>query len=416
MKLSSLLKLASICFSLVIMMAVVSHAQSGSNDDAVTTESLKRQTPSGKYIDASSFFRFHGYISLSQADIGRQLGTEPDGTPQILIAGVSSRSGENESGFKNDAALFIGGEPFDGVGSVIEIHFVGDASDPVITEAKVIWDIVETEGGGFTLRSVAGRFWWPFGIHNEEWFSAVNRFSLLSPAASEVVPAHYNEVGILFEGEAVFSPKIGFNYVASVGNGVPGFGLMQNVRATAYDDNGNRTITGRAGLIFEGKYRTEIGFSMASGDLRATDDLALAASDPLRYTAAFSAYGPDLTISGNGFDLRSYYYQSKEKFSAAGVSGFDRSGMTIEPAYQFDYNRKGLHSLSFQARYSFAEEDRFSSTMQIEQIKRNQYGIGLTYSPTNAYHIKLSYVKQEEGGALANYDNDVLALVITGEF
>lgn len=136
--------------------------------DTESTIDLRRTTPSGQYIDPSSFFRFHGYVSLSNSALGKDLGSESKASPQILVTGTSPRSGENESGFKNDAALFIGGEPFGGISSIIEIHFVGDASDPVITEAKMIWDMIGRDGGSFTLRTVGGRFWWPFGIHNDE--------------------------------------------------------------------------------------------------------------------------------------------------------------------------------------------------------------------------------------------------------
>ena len=129
-----------------------------SDEETQGTTGLKRSTPSGQYIDPSSFFRFHGYVTLSNSALGKDLGAETGVSPQILVTGVSPRSGQNESGFKNDAALFVGGEPFGGISSIIEIHFVGDASNPVITEAKPMWDMVGREGGDFTLRSVGGRF------------------------------------------------------------------------------------------------------------------------------------------------------------------------------------------------------------------------------------------------------------------
>lgn len=175
------------------------------------------------------------------------MGPGPDGTPNILVSGPgpSPLTGKNEGGFRNDAALFVGGEPFEGVGGIIEIHFVGDATDPVITEAKMTWDVLGEDGGNTTLRLSGGRFWWPFGIHNGEWFSAINRFSLISPAATEVVPAHYNEVGVMAEGEVKLQDAMGLNYVFSIGNGVPGFGMPDNVRKTQFDSNGNRTLTSR---------------------------------------------------------------------------------------------------------------------------------------------------------------------------
>ena len=40
-------------------------------DDDEQMEKLRRKTPSGQYVDPASFFRFHGYTSLSftQADV-----------------------------------------------------------------------------------------------------------------------------------------------------------------------------------------------------------------------------------------------------------------------------------------------------------------------------------------------------------
>ena len=95
-------------------------------------EKLRRKTPSGRYVDPASVFRFHGYTSPS--------------------------TGDNEGGFRNDAALFVGGEPLEGVGSVIELHFVGDASNPVLTEGKLSWDLGEYIGNdNLALRLVGGR-------------------------------------------------------------------------------------------------------------------------------------------------------------------------------------------------------------------------------------------------------------------
>jgi hypothetical protein len=254
-------------------------------------DALRRSTPSGQYIDPASFFRFHGYISLSYTEAGEELGPGAGGAPNILVGGPgpSPETGKNEGGFRNDAALFVGGEPFEGVGGVIEIHFVGDADDPVLTEAKLTWDLVD--GEDFTFRVSGGRFWWPFGIHNGEWFSEVNRFSLLSPAATGVVPAHYNEVGIMGEGEKRLGDGLGLNYVVSVGNGMPGMGMMPNVRSTEFDTNDNRALTGRLGLVSSGDLNAELGVSAHSSAFRTDDD--------------FTAFGPDLTLGWQALGLRS---------------------------------------------------------------------------------------------------------------
>ena len=295
-------------------------------------EKLRRKTPSGRYVDPASFFRFHGYTSLSYSEAGADLGPQPAGTPHILVnPGPSPRTGANEGGFRNDAALFVGGEPLEGVGSVIELHFVGDASNPVLTEAKLSWDLGEYIGNdNLALRLVGGRYWWPFGIHNDEWFSAVNRFALLSPAATEAVPTHYNEIGLMLEGELAMSSRMGMNYALSIGNGVPSFEMMPVVRSTTADANGNRAFTGRLGLVLMGGFGAELGLSFAGGQMR--DGSAPDLSGVDAFGADFSSFGPDLTVNIGAFGLRSYYYSSTETLDGAPVHDLVRTGMTVEPS------------------------------------------------------------------------------------
>lgn len=175
-------------------------------------KALRRETPSDLYQDPASFFRFHGYVRAGLIEAGEALGADPDRTPQILVSGLNERTGENESGFVGDAALFVGGEPLANVSGVLEVHFVGNAIDPVLTEAKITWDFLpEERQSPVALRRIGGRYWWPFCIHNVEWFSVLNPFSVVSPTAAEVVPAHFNELGLMLEGEAALSETFGLN-------------------------------------------------------------------------------------------------------------------------------------------------------------------------------------------------------------
>ncbi|MCZ6633352.1 MAG: hypothetical protein O7G87_08095 [bacterium] len=379
------------------------------------TEDLRRKTPSGQYVDPASFFRFHGYITLGYAQPQEDFGKIPNSSPQILVSGVSPRTGNNEGGFRNDAALFVGGEPFEGVSSVIEMHFVGNALDIVLTEAKIIWDLAE--GGPATFRIVAGRYWWPFGIHNDEWFSAINRFAAISPGAAEVMPAHYNEVGVMGEGEFRVGPHAGLNYVLSAGNGVPGFEVPDAVRQSAFDYNSDRTLTGRVGLVlnhggwFKGRF--EIGLSGARGDLRVGQDTKRDPGDPHRYDADFQALGVDAVLDLQTLSVRSYYYKSEENLRAAPVSRLDRKGYTLEPALKLDFSAKELRNLdaiTLFARYSMAEEETLSNTT----IKRTQLGAGLMFHFTKAMQGKISYVAQRE--KQAEIDNDLFSFSLTAEF
>ena len=383
-------------------------------DEGEMMDNLRRKTPSGQYIDPASFFRFHGYVSLSYTEADEELGAG-GGTPNILVSGPgpSARTGENGGGFRNDAALFVGGEPFENVGAVIEIHFVGDASDPVITEAKMTWDLRDSQDGNLTFRLVGGRYWWPFGIHNDEWFSAVNRFSLLSPTATEVVPAHYNEVGLMGEGELKLKSNLGLNYAVSIGNGVPGFGLMGNVRQTGADANGDRTLTGRVGLVCpHGPLSFQIGLSVASGQLRDTEAIALDAADPDRYESDFTAFGPDLTLKWNGVGLRSYYYTSTEELNNAPVNEIARDGFTLEPSYTISQNSDRFQEIMLLGRYSVADEEDLGGNT----YRRTQLGVGVNAKLTSSFVARLSYMAQGEDDDLNDLDNNALTISVTNEF
>ncbi|MBI2503200.1 MAG: hypothetical protein HYW07_08190 [Candidatus Latescibacteria bacterium] len=375
-------------------------------------EALRRKTPSEHYIDPASFFRLHGYVTLSYTEAGRELGAEPGGESQILVPGLSPRTGRNEGGFKNDAALFVGGEPFEGVGTVVEVHFVGDAADPVLTEAKIVWDLAGKEGGSAAFRLVGGRYWWPFGIHNDEWFSAVNSFSLLSLAAISVVPAHYNEMGLMGEGELKLGDQAGLNYVFSVGNGVPGFGLKDNVSNTQFDANGNRALTGRVGLVLCSSLNCELGLSASRSRLRSGEDQRIAASEPGHYAADFTAWGPDLSLKWKAIKLRSYLYGSTEDLERAPVDKLSRSGLTVEPSYTLRRTGRRLEMVSLVGRYSRADEE----TLGGPKLRMTQLGIGANGQITRAFRVRLGFVSQKEGKDLPDLDNDAFSLGLTAEF
>lgn len=372
-------------------------------------QSLRRKTPSGQYIDPASFFRFHGYITLTYAMAEDFL------DKQILVSGVSPVTGKNESGFRNDSALFVGGEPFEGVGSVIEIHFVGNSLDPVITEAKVIWALFDEESDlPIAIRIVGGRYWWPFGIHNDEWFSAINRFNLLSPTAGMVVPPHYDEVGLMAEGEFLIAGNLGGNFVLSVGNGVPSFSMMEIVGMAItnhFDLESSRTFTGRIGCSYLADLNLEVGFSGAIGGLR---DVAMTEEkgDPRHYPADLLAFGPDLVFNWKGVGLRGYYYLSQEKLEGASVDRLDRNGFTVEPSYTLETDLKFAKALTLVGRYSLANVDLLNG----KKNKATQYGVGLNIDVTKALTLRAGYLIQSEEEALTAIDNNALIFSMTGEF
>lgn len=375
-------------------------------------DALRRKTPSEHYIDPASYFRLHGYVTLSYTEAGKELGAEPGGSSQILVPGLSPRTGKNEGGFKNDAALFVGGEPFERVGGVAEIHFVGDATDPVLTEAKIVWDLAGREGGDFAFRLIGGRYWWPFGIHNDEWFSAVNNFSLLSPAAIGAVPIHYNEVGIMGEGELKLGDRMGVNYVLSVGNGVSGFGFEDNVRGTQFDANGNRALTGRLGLVLCDELNCELGFSASRSKLRSGKDSRIAATEPEHYAADLTAWGPDFVFSWKGLKLRSYLYNTTEDLGGAPVDKLRRDGLTVEPSYTYRRESERLGAITLVGRYSRAGEE----TLAGAKLRQRQLGIGVNGQITRAFKMRAGFVSHRESKDLPNLDNDSFSFGLTAEF
>ncbi len=377
-----------------------------------TLQGIRRHTPSGEYTDPASFFRFHGYVSLSYTESGTDLGTDPGATPQILVPGPGRR-GKAQGGFRSDAALFVGGEPFENVSGLVEIHFVGNALDPVITEAKVTWDVVPAEPGRRSaFRLIAGRFWTPFGIHNNEWFSALNRFSLVSPAAAEAIPAHVNEVGIMAEGETQLGEGTGLNWVASLGNGVPGFDLMPNVAGTGQDGDANRTVTGRVGFVTGSRVRLSLGGSAMIGTMRDGEDPSRAVDDVMRYGADVRALGGDISVQSHRINLRSYLYWSREDLDDAPVSGIDRLGLTVEPSVTLWSHGASGRAVELVGRASTAREETLSG----QTHRRTQFALGVLARVRRMTWVRIGYVGQTEGRALPSQSNDAFSLGVTTSF
>lgn len=360
-----------------------------------------RQTPSGRYADPSSFFMLHGYTTFTYADFQKGLDSVPGGTEQILVAGNSSRSGKHESGFRNDTALFIGSELTPSLTGLFEVHLVGTARDPVLTESKISWAPLETGDWQPSLRVVAGRYWWPFGIHNDEWFSAMNPFNLQSPAATEVVPAHYNELGVMLEGEWALTDTFGLNYLASVGNGVSSFELSDNTAsASAFDNDSNRTFTGRIGLFPFGEHLA-LGASFSAGGLRRNTDASFALTDARRFEADFVAYGADATLTYGDLAVRGYWYFSEEDLDGASLKRLDRNGGTIDVLYTVAHHVPIFKTISVKGRASTATD----ATLANGSFRRSQYGIGLNASPHEHFLLKSEYFIQDERGIDEVQDN-----------
>ncbi|MEM7588694.1 MAG: hypothetical protein AAF320_00795 [Myxococcota bacterium] len=369
----------------------------------------QRRTPSGYYLDPGSLFFWHGYINGVYANLDNDFGKSPLTQGQILVNGSNRFSGANTGGFQHDAALFVGSEMFQGFQGVLEIHFVRSALDPVLTEAKIMWHVINKKEWPTHLAIGVGRQWWPFGVHNRQWFSSLNPFNVISPVATHVLPPHHNEIGAWLEGYSQ-AGKVALNYVVSVGNGPLSFGMMDNVRINVFGHSKKPAVTGRFG-IKPGLPWLEIGASGAWGGMRdgsvrgADENPEQAQTDPRFYAADFWAAGADLQIDTEvGFRLVSDFAWSQEMLRGDSPrSSLDRFGFHADAYYGLPIPQypKWLWSIGPKVLYSEAWIDQ----LQGGREHGRHIGFGANYYPIEQVALKVEYVFVK-GGNGAGYDKD----------
>jgi hypothetical protein len=394
----------------IFMIGTSTVGSASQENNGVDLDQFKNNTPSEQYISPMADSFFHGYSTVTYADFGRQFSDEPTSTQQILVSGRSLRSGRVESGFQFDSTLIFGAAPSSSVLITTEVHFVRTALDPIITEAKIRWSPNRWAHQTWRTRLVIGRYWWPFGIHNEEWFSNVNRFSLISPAAAEVLPAHYNETGIMLEGEWAPNDRFAFNGLLSLGNGVASFDLLDNVLRTPYDENGNRTVTTRVG-VFPFSKSLQIGLNFATGVLREGLNVSFQPTDPRRFGADFMAYGIDGTYRFWNFETRSYWYWSEENLEGASTPKLDRNGGTLEIIYNIVKKTQEINGFRAQGRVGTAKEESLTNST----FRRIQYAFGFNWLMADGILLKLEYFLNNEAG-ISEIDNNGFVSSVTANF
>ena len=197
------------------------------------------------------------------------------------------------------------------------------------------------------------------------------------------------------EGEKKLGDSMGLNYVFSIGNGTPGMGMMGNVRTTEFDNNDNRALTGRVGLVSQGGLDIELGLSAHQSAFRdGSDD--------------FSAFGPDLTLGWQAVGLRSYLYSSTEDLAGGEI---DRSGMTLEPTYTLSRDSEKYSKIVFTGRYSMASREAGAA-----KDTWTQFGLGVNVNVTDAFIARVGFMTQGEEDDLAEVDNDAITISVTSEF
>ncbi len=395
-------------------MSLESLASAHDDEHAASADRFRRTTASGAYSGPTlQFFALHGYATLTYAVAEDSFGAS---YPQILLPGISPALGENLGGFRSDAAVFVGTDSNLDVSATVEIHFVGTGFDPIVTEAKVVWQLSrmwEDKLPQATLRLVGGRFWWPFGQHNPEWFSSVNRFNTISPATSLAVPAHHNETGLMAEGELELMRHLGLSWLFAIGNGPRGFALSDNVPAGPFDFDGNRTMTGRLEVGWDDIVR--VGFSAAGGRFRSPPADPMATPDPAdgvnAFGAKFTSLGPHASLQIQGFEALGFVYFSKEELDDAPRDRLDRIGVLAEAQYRLPWDVPVLSDLMPKFRYSWATVDELTGGDSGFQ----QLGFGVNYRPHPQLLAKVEYVLNRSEH-FEDVSEDVFNVSLSGSF
>lgn len=356
---------------------------------------FKRRPASGRYLDREARFSLQGYVTGSFSDFQEDFprnGYPPPG--QLLV------SRTDKSSFQYDWALFLGSRLSQNILFVVETHFVtqdNGAPVPAIvtTEAQVTWMPFENRNA---FRVSMGQYWAPFAATQDDWLSAVNLFGTL-PYASMAVPIHYNERGLMAEGEFDLGGNRGFNYALSVGNGVSGMSMMDQ-HGQDFDDD--KTLMGRVGFWPAGP-RFEIGLSGLSGQLRPEGQPDAPITDVHRYGASLRAVGVDVRYSRPSLELRAYAIRSTEDLD--GADDLDRVGLLAEAAVRIARDVPVLREVWLKGRWDRGEGE----TLEGPEVKDEVVSAGLNIRPAARANLKLEgfFHKERDGRNLK--DNGIVA-------
>jgi len=392
---------------------------------APKTTNYKWQTPAGIYTDPSSFFSLHGYVNGVYAGKSPHwTNSDPTqlGKPAQLLVPKTDKSA-----FQFDAALVISSEITQKTRVLIETHFVSDPSNSgaagpggltiAMTEATASYDLASEY-----LTVSAGLFWVPFGIVNTDWLGAQNLFGLI-PRASGVIPVHYNEKGVRLNGAISISRKIGINYVVSLGNGVENMNISGQ---SSFDKNDDKTFAGRIGVFPGLGDKLSIGLSYLRGQLSATGDSSLGATNVLRYPSTIRASGVDVTFIMDNFKLRGYgIISTQDLLTSGGLTGasedlsIDRQGAAIEASYTITISKK-LPTLIPKVRFDWVNIGSLgtngSGDVAVATYTTYVTSFGLNIGINQFVYFSFDYNIAREHKGQAEHDNDRFLAKMTAQF
>jgi len=187
---------------------------------------------------------------------------------------------------------------------------------------------------------------------------------------------------------------------------------MENVMLAGANINKHPTATATLGAVVEGPVNVRLGVSGSSGQMRSGMSDAYADTQAEHYGAQMAAVGPFLLVEGGLLSLRSYYYASQERLRDAPIDAIDRAGFTVEPKLSVPIEPTAVSAVEVFVRYSQASEGNLAD----DRLEYRQIAGGVNVRLPNQLSMHGGYALQQEGGIVAEVDNNVAMFSMAAQF
>lgn len=235
------------------------------------------------------------------------------------------------------------------------------------------------------LNIVAGKFIVPFGSFNVNHPAWINKVPGRPFGFDRVLPATYNDVGVMVRGGVGAGYLNRITYDAWVVNGLagdPGDDL-RNMRDNNIDVDGSKFFGGRLGFVE--RHGFDIGASLHTGVYNDEEDLGV------------TFFGFDATLQQAGFELKGEFVQATQETATGDL---DKRGFYVQAGYlpvswfeptirfsQMDFpgaSNRDLREVSFGA--SFYPSDigalrifyRVNKERSVTETRNNQFTVQFT--------------------------------------
>ena len=168
------------------------------------------------------------------------------------------------------------------------------------------------------LNIVAGKFIVPFGSFNVNHPAWINKVPGRPFGFDRVLPATYNDVGVMVRGGVPIGYLSRITYDAWVVNGLAGDpgGDLRDMRDNNIDVDGSKFLGGR--LAFVGTLGMDLGASLHTGIYDEENDLRV------------SLVGVDARFAYRGFELKGEFVQATQKTTA---DDLEKRGVYLQASY-----------------------------------------------------------------------------------